>query len=274
MVLLLDVTRTNYWLFVERVCIPVTMIAFVFYVFPSRSADPEQFAYGATSLVDALLSYVYLTFLRKSPPFAPLVESSAETLAIVILVCSAVVCVAMLRNKSQAPADRLIVLNGGAMALCLAITWFAHVTIRIGYPLTRYGIYWPVMLSLGGVALADRFARLRVLRWTALALAALCIAQFLHEFEVSYYEEWRYDSGSKRIAAFILQTAGNGKQQIVCGGILVHSLTFYRNLIHADWVVNPEPKAEGALYVFVEEDFRPDLKLLYRDPVSHAVVMQ
>src|SRR5258708_11658551 len=274
MVMLFDVTKTNYWWFVERVCIPAAMLTFIFYVLPSRSADAEQFAYGATSLADALLSYVNLTFLRKSPPFAHLVESSAEALAILILVCSVVACVAILINRSQTPVDRLIVLIGGAMTLCLAITWFAHVTVRIGYPLTRYGIYWPVMLSLGGVALADRFVRIRALRWTALALVALCVAQFLNEFEVSYYEEWRYDAGSKRFATFILQMVGKGNERFACAAHLPHSRIFYRDLNHAEWEVDPDPKADGALDVLLEDEFRSDLKLLHRDPVSNAVVMQ
>jgi hypothetical protein len=274
MVLLADVTKASFGRFLERVSVPAVVIPFVMYVLPLSHANSQQFAFSAPSLMHALRGYVDLTFLRKWPPFVGLVESSAEGLAILILVCSAVACVVILRNRAQTPADRVIVLNGGAMVVCLAITWLAHVTVGTGYPLTRYGLYWPVMISLGGVALVDRYVRMRALRWTALVLPALCIAQFLYEFEVRYYGEWRYDAGSKRIAAFILRKDGTGPLRIACSPLLQYSLGFYSNLNHAGWVIIEGPKAEGDLHVLMEEDFRPDLKLLYRDAVSHVVVMQ
>ena len=160
------------------------------------------------------------------------------------------------------------------MLVCLAITWLGHVTVGLGYPLTRLGVYWPVMISLGGAALATRCVTVRVLRWAALALPALCIVQFLNEFDARYYGEWRYDAGSKRIAVFILQKQPPGPLRIACSGLLQHSLHFYGNLNHAGWEITGEPTADGEVHVLMEEDFRPDLKLLYRDPVSHAVVMQ
>jgi hypothetical protein len=274
MVLLADVTKRSFGRFLERVSVPAFVIPFVMYVFPLSHANSRQFTLSAPSLFYALQSYVYLTFMRKLPPFVRLVVSSAEGLAILILVCSAVASIAILRNKSRTPADRLILLNGGTMLVCLAITWVGHVTIGLGYPLTRFGVYWPVTISLGGAALAARYIRIRALRWTALAVPALCLVQFLNAFEVSYYQEWRFDAGSKRIAAFILRKHGTGPLRIACSPLLQYSLGFYSNLNHTGWVIFEGPKAEGDLHVLMEEDSRPDLKLLYRDPVSRVVVMQ
>ena len=160
------------------------------------------------------------------------------------------------------------------MVVCLAITWLGHVTVGLGYPLSRFGVYWPVMISLGGAALAARYILIRAFRWTALAVPALCIAQFLNEFEVRHYQEWIYDAGSKRIAAFILQTHGAGPLRIACSGLLQFSLGFYATLNHTGWVIIEGPMTDGDLHVLIEEDSRPDLKLLYRDPVSRVVVMQ
>jgi hypothetical protein len=274
MVLLADVTKASFGRFLERVCIPAVVLPFVMYVIPLTHARPEQFALSAPSLLSALQSYVYFTFMRKLPPFVRLVASSAEGLAILILVCCAVASIAILRNKSQTPADRLILLNGGTMLVCLAITWLGHITLGLGYPLSRFGVYWPVMLSLGGAALVARYVRIRAFRWTALAVPALCIAQFLNAFEVSYYQEWIFDAGSKRIAALILRKQATGPLRIACSGLLQFSLGFYANLNHAGWVISGDPMADGEFHVLMEEDFRPDLKLLYRDPVSHAVIMQ
>ena len=274
MVMLADVTKKSFGPFLDRVFVPAAVIPFILYVLPVSRAYPEQFAYGAPTLISALQGYADRTFLRKWSPFGGLVEPSAEGLAILIVFCNAVACVAILRNKSQTPADRLILLNGGAMIVCLGITWLGHVTTGSGYPWTRSGLYWPVMISLGGAALAARYVRIRALRWTALTLPALCIGQFLNEFEVSYYDEWRYDAGSKRVVAFILRKEATGPLRIACSGQLQHSLRFYSVLNHAGWVIIDDPAAAAEFHVLMEEHFRRDLKLLYRDPVSHVVVMQ
>ena len=72
------------------------------------------------------------------------------------------------------------------------------------YRAATQAIYWPVLLTLTGVAVADRFMRWLPLRFAAGALAGLCLLLFLRGFELSYFQQWRYDAGSKRIAAVIL----------------------------------------------------------------------
>jgi len=179
-----------------------------------------------------------------------------------------------MRQKSRTPLDSLILLNGGAMLVGCGLTWLAHVTARVPYPLARTGVYWPVMLSLGGVALVDRFARRREFPWPALVLGALCLLQFVREFEVSYYEGWRYNAGVKRIAAVILQQGGRGKLRIACSPGVQDSLRFYRDRNGAEWEIIPDPKAYGAFHVLLPEDLSPEMTPLYRDPVSQAALVQ
>src|SRR5258708_8017259 len=69
-------------------------------------------------------------------------------------------------------------------------------------------------------------------------------------------------------------THGAGRLRIACSGLLQFSLGFYATLDHTGWVIIEGPMAGGDLHVLIEEDSRPDLKLLYRDPVSRGVVMR
>jgi hypothetical protein len=130
------------------------------------------------------------------------------------------------------------------------------------------------MLTLGGVGLVDRFANRPLLRRPAWILAALCLAAFVAEFEVRYYEEWRFDAGSKRIAGMILARAGTGPIRIACSSHLKHSLNFYSHQFHARWEIVEDPQQAGDFHVLLKEHYRPELKLLYRDPVAESVLMQ
>ena len=272
---LVDATKKNIGLLLERVAVPLVVLPFVLYVVPVSHADVKQFEFTLPTLLESFQGFIELTFGRKYAAFTPWAALAAEILGIGVLAAGAVAFAAVLRNKPWTLLDRLILLNSGGMILCLAATWLAHVSIRAGYPYTRTGVYWPVLLTLGGVALIDRFGRLPVLRWPAWALAFLCLAGFLYEFEVGYYGEWKFDAGSKRIADLILRMGDHRPVRIACDGLLSHGLNFYGNFInHAQWDVVADPKADGDFHVLLPDDFRPDLTLIYRDPVSNAVVMK
>jgi hypothetical protein len=274
MVAAVDTTKKNIGVLLERVVVPLVVLPFVLYVVPVSRANPEQFAFSSPTLLYSFRYLVKLTFARNQVPFTSWMLVGTETLGLLVLAGSALAWIVIQRNKPRTLLDRLILLNGGGMLLCLVVTWLAHVAVGAGYPYSRTAVYWPVMLTLGGVALVDRFVRLGVLRWPAWALAAFCLAGFLYEFETGYYEEWRFDAASKRIAGLILEQGGPGPVRIACSGMLQHSLRYYRNLNHAQWEIVEDPHAEGDFHVLLREDYRPDLKLLYRDPVAGSVVMR
>ncbi len=259
---------------VDLVFVPAAIVAFVIVAVPLSRAVPTEFSFGSPDVAESIDNFIILSLKQKLPPFDVLVGRAAATLGILTLVCGAPAWIAIMRQKSRTPLDSMILLNGGAMLVGCGLSWLAHVTIGVPYPLARTGVYWPVMLSLGGVALIVRFARRRELQWPALSLAALCLLQFGREFEVSYYEGWRYNAGIKRIAGMILQQSGRGKLRIVCSLGVQDSLRFYRDRNGAEWEVIPDPKASGTLYVFLPEDLSPAMKPLYRDPVSEAVLAQ
>ena len=274
MVAVVDVSKKNIGVLLERVAVPFVVLPFVLYVVPLSRASPKQFVFSPPTLLTSFWYLVKYTFGRNQVPLTNWVLVGTEVLVLLVLAGSAAACIVILLNKPCTSLDRLILLNGGGMLLCLAITWLAHVTVGAGYPYSRTEVYWPVMLTLGGVALIDRFVRWPVLRWPAWGLAALCLAGFVYEFETGYYDEWRFDAGSKRIANLILEKGGRGPVRIACSGILQHSLRFYSNLNHTKWQIIEDPHADGDFHVLLHEDYRPELKLLYQDPVSGSVIMQ
>jgi len=273
-VALVDATKKNAGILLERIVVPVVVLPLVFYVVPISHANPEQFALSTRSMLASFRGFIEDSFGRKSAWFPQWAMVTTEILVLAVLAGGVAAFAAMVRKKPWTLLERLILVNGAGMILCLLVNWIAHVAVRAGYPPYRAGVYWPVMLTLGGVALIDRFGRLPVLRWLAWALAGACLAAFLYDFEVSYYGEWKWDAGSKRIARLILEKGGSGPVHIATSGSLNHSLDFYRILNHARWEVFPDPMARADFYVLEQWSLRPDLKVLYRDPVSRVVVMQ
>jgi len=259
--------------FVKRVIVPAVLVAVGFCALPLSRAHPDQFYYSVPLMRTAADSFMKLSLQRTTPYFSWMFQATVS-LGIVVLAGSAAGMVAIVRKGVRSALDRLILLNGGAMAVCFLVTWLAHITLGFGYPFTRTGIYWPVMLALGGAGLVERFVRFGALRWTALVLAALIVVQFVREFDPRYYGEWKFDAGSKRIAAFLLKEYGRGKVRIAVNQNLSHSLVYYRNRNGALWDLFLEPGDRGDVYVLLPEEYRADLKLLYRDPVSGAVIMR
>lgn len=264
----------NIGILLKRVFVPFVVLPFVLYVGPLSRANTDKFSFGPPTLRSSLWYLVIYTFGRDHVPLTKWVLQDSELLVLLVLAGAALGCIIILLNKPATLLDRLILLDGGGMLLCLSITWLAHVTLGAGYPYSRTEVYWPVMLTLGGAALVERFVRWPIVRWPAWGLAALCLAGFVYEFETGYYEEWRYDAGSKHIADVLLTQAGRGPVRIACSGILQHSLRFYSNLDHTQWQIVGDPHANADFHVLLHEDYRPELKLLYQDPVAGSVVMR
>jgi len=274
MAALLDTSKKNFGRFIDLVCVPVAVIPFILYIVPLSRANPEQFTFGAPTMAGALKSYIELTFLDKWPPFLGAVVPGFQILTALILAASVAAWVYIFRSGNRTLMDRLILLIGGALVLSVLMTWIAHVVAGAGYPLSRTGFYYPVMITLSGMALIYRFVPWRAARWVAIALAGLCVIHFVRELRVGYFQEWRYDSGSKRIANFILQKGGRGKIKVVTSPVLQFSLVFYRGLNHVEWDILGDEAARGDYYVFLVPEVRPELKVVYRDAGSGTVVMQ
>ena len=262
--------------FLERVLVPATVVAFVVNIGPLTHTKPELFfsGLGVATLKESLESFVFLSFMRNPPPYEVDVTRVADVLAALTFAGSTAGAVYFLLRKTRTRLEELMVLNGGCMAGSFAILWVLHMAMGLEYPFVRTGVYWAALLTLGGVALADRFVRRRVLRWTALLASGLCLILFLRGFELGYFQEWQYDAGAKRIATLILRKGGRGRVRIACTAVLMPSLEYYRDRFGAKWEINPRAKANADFRVLAPYDFTPGMHVQYRDPVSDVVVLE
>jgi hypothetical protein len=103
---------------------------------------------------------------------------------------------------------------------------------------------------------------------------------FLRGFTTSYYYEWRYDAGTKRIFHLLEghgQFSSSRQMRVGVDWKLDLSLNFYRHMYQADWMAkverDPPPEAGGFDYYVLlpgdEEVIKKlGLRVLYRDPIS------
>jgi hypothetical protein len=274
MAMLSDTARKTFGRFIDLVCVPAAVIPFVLYIVPLSRANPEQFEFGAPTMAEALKSYILYSFFDTWPPFGERIIPLLQIVAVLIVAASAVACIYLIRRKEHSPVERLILLNGGALVAGVMMTWIAHYITGAGYPLTRTGVFWIVMIILAGMALLYRFVTIKPLRWTALSLAMVCLALLLTQMRVRYFQEWRYDAGTKRIAALIFQQEGKGKVRVAISPILFHTLDFYRRIYHADWEIIADEQGQAAVYVLLGQDQRHDMKVVYKDSVSGEVLQR
>ena len=105
---------------------------------------------------------------------------------------------------------------------------------------------------------------------------------FLAGFTMSYYYEWRYDAGTKRIFQLVAEQNQNRfgashRMQLGVNWKSAYSFDFYRRMYHADWlerVGREHPPSGGGFdyYVLLPEDdnviAKFGLRVVYQDPIS------
>ncbi len=80
----------------------------------------------------------------------------------------------------------------------IAILVGLHLVIGIPYPYERTGIYLLPLMTLSiGCAVASK----GLVGKAALVFVALVVIQYGLEWKTAWYEEWRFDSGTKRVFA-------------------------------------------------------------------------
>ena len=102
---------------------------------------------------------------------------------------------------------------------------------------------------------------------------------FLFQVNASYYAEWRFDAGTKRIVKFIRFHMPPEKRLVIrTSWVLEPSLNFYRLLYRLNWepVDRSGPEKPGDIIVVSEENKasikRMGLQVIYKDAVSGTVV--
>jgi hypothetical protein len=268
--------------------VPATLVAFVFLVLPLSRAQPEAFYYGAKDLAQCVHSLVDLSFAY-GPGMSRLglrfrFLHAAAPFALLLLSLAAGPCAAIaLRNLHRQPnrTDLSLYLLALAFLVVLGLITAAHLVAGVPYPLTRTGLYLVPLTFLAASAILYRYRAAAVLRFAGCAAALLCLAAFLLQADVTSYAEWRFDSGTKRIARYIrFHNPPQRRLTVRASWVLEPSLNFYRILYNLNW--NPVDRSSVAppadFIVLTKEDeaniLKYRLQVVYRDAASGTVLAQ
>jgi hypothetical protein len=185
--------------------------------------------------------------------------------------------------------DRAYFLIAGVLALTLGMLVAVRYLAGYPYPKDRTAIYLVVLLTLAWMLLVEKLwiekplERTQMHRvWSVLAAAPvlLAIVLFLRGFTTSYYYEWRFDAGTKRIFQLLQQQhqqfSSAKPLRLGVDWRLNFSFNFYRSMYRADWLkrVTRDPREAGGFdyYVTYPQDEAALQKLrlrkIYQDPVS------
>ena len=205
-------------------------------------------------------------------------------------------------GPSLSPSERLLFLAGGvawlAPAVLVALVWgMPLIGKQFIYPGARRAVWFLPVFALAVAALVDVLLaggpQARVGGWgrwvgrALLLVLVLAAGRFAYQLQVSYFYDWRYDAGSRRIftelerhrAARRTGRVGARRARLgVTPWLYEPSLNHYRGLEASDWMWPITSFLERGLeydYVVVGPGLDPDAarqrgELVFQDPVSRA----
>lgn len=291
---------TWFW---NSLTVPAIVTAFVIVVLPLASAQPGEFYYGARNWTESVGAMTEVSFLYRRDGLAALPAAQSllrlchQMAPRCFIALSAAMALAapfsLIRLRRTAKevdvrsrGDALTAERDGRLAF-FAVTWLGllmintilHRLLHVPLPLYRTSIYFLPLATLSAASLADRF---RLARWPRLAfdaVAVLLILALAVQASVTYYTEWRFDAGTKKISQMIEREIPHKEVlRVRASWVLEATLNFYRTVHHLNWLPldrsNPDQPADA--FVLVEADqalvAKRNLRVLYRDPVSKAVL--
>jgi hypothetical protein len=155
-----------------------------------------------------------------------------------------------------------------------------HLAVGLPYPYERTGIYLPPLMTLtvaGGLE-----SRWKILARSALLFLCAITVQYALEFKAGWYEEWKFDAGTKRAMQALMRYHGPDPVASRMGISWVYqdSATYYSRVWHMDWLAPPtrdDPGSADFDYYYLRDEEQAlvaerGLVILYRDPVSNAVL--
>lgn len=279
-------------LWVELI-VPSILLAFVPLVLPLSKAEPKDFYFGAKRLVDTVQSLASLSFAHGEPgphwlhalSYCLRLSMAAALPCALLLVAACLACGSWVlwnlhrgpswRSELDTPLGFLTLSSVAVVGLVIA----AHYLLHVLYPLSRTALYFVPLAFLAASLILYRFRQSKPISLFAGAAAALCLVSFLSQTTVSYYAEWTFDAGTKRIVNFIRSKHPPQKHLTIrASWSLGPSLNFYERLYGLNWepVDRRGPKADGDVIVLRSEDKElvksMRLHVMYRDPGSAAIV--
>jgi hypothetical protein len=179
----------------------------------------------------------------------------------------------------------LFALLGGGAALTGGLLILNHYALGVKYPQGRTGLFLVPLATLSLLQLIQggrqHFA---AVRWAAVpvgAALALAAGHFLSQQHGEFLYEWHYDAGSRRVFDQLLRCTANRTGPVPIGHLWLFgpSLNFYLVMQRVDrfgpFVRQEIPDGQDYYILQTPRDARirrNRLRILYEDPVSHAVL--
>jgi 4-amino-4-deoxy-L-arabinose transferase-like glycosyltransferase len=248
----------------DQFAVPAVLVSFIFLAIPLSKARPGDFYLGAPSFAAMIDSLADTSFSRANVFLNEL--HSLVWPAALLLTAAAVVCLPQLFCV--------------ALISVIALVFALHYAMGTPYPVTRTALYFIPLALLTASSILYRFHKVRVVAWGAGLAAVTLLAGFLLQVRTSYYDEWRFDAGTKTIAVYIRSHYGTkgAPLTIRASWTLQPSLNFYRQRYGLNWKTVERDKLESAGDVWVlssavaGEVERLQLRPVFRDRLSGAIV--
>jgi hypothetical protein len=277
----------------SELAVPATLVSFVFLVLPLSRAQPQSFYFGSRRMVDCVRSLANLSFsygpvrlpwISRFGYIPRLLRAAVVPLsALLILACAVVAGLGLWKMYRVGSETNREDLGRCFFALSLVsatgLVMLAHATAGLPYPLSRTALYFIPLAFLATSSIFYRYRKSGPLHLSAGLVASVCLVAFLLQADVSYYAEWRFDAGTKRIVNFIRSRNALRKHLTVrTSWASEPTLNFYRLLYRLNWdpVDRSGPDRAGDVVILNVEDQQPArtsrLRVIYKDPVSLAIV--
>jgi hypothetical protein len=288
---------------VGRVWLPLAATAALFVAIPVAHQQGGTFRpnlYGKDSLLDTTRSLVGPSLFHQYGPNNPepipanIVQSIDITtrwivpLMLALVFAMAIpVCWRWLRDRDlrrMGSLDIAYFLIAAILAISLGLLVAARYVAGFLYPLDRTAIYLPALLTVAWMLLIAKAVALprlgRAIGLLAAAPVVIAVVLFLRGFTTSYYYQWRYDAGTKRIFQLLErqhQLGVNRQMKLSVVWMLDFSFNFYRHMYQANWMekverTHPLEAAGFDYYVLFPSDEpavgKLRLRVIYRDPIS------
>ncbi|MGD0201731.1 MAG: hypothetical protein ABSD27_13345 [Bryobacteraceae bacterium] len=297
-----EAAARQFWLVMDRLFGPALVVAFVILVIPLTRARTAAFYYGVSSLRDSVGGLVSLSYFHNQnisawgkhiPTFGAWHSALTEVLIPGTLLIAVALCALFLTRWIRARTlaaveknEKALLLAGATLAVTVAMAVFTNRAFGMPYPVGRTGIYWPPLFVLAALGILEwlrrrgRGFRLLALPW--LAFLVVSAGMFAAGFTTTHYNEWNFDSATKRIALLIRDRKPSSPSAEVRVGAtwqLEPSLNFYRRRYGLKWIkplLRDGADGDFDYYVLLPADYwlikTRNLKVLFSDPLSQAVV--
>ena len=249
------------WEIVDHLILPTVVASFIVLMIPLANLKPGSFYAGSETLWRGVWTVVTMSFRHHMT-----VIPDVQIVLLQYLFPVMLGCVVVLAFK---PHHELAWV-GGALVLTVVLLVIGHYGAHLLYPELRTGLYLsPLFTLVYLLAIRDRKIWWALPLWLMLGLYAL-------EWNTSFYTEWKFDAGTKRISQLLRDRQA---RRVGASWELEPTLNYYRLRYRMDGmepVVRKSPDGDYDYYVLLPSDYgvisRRRLKEVYRDPVSEAVL--